>query len=155
MHLRRCLLAFLTGPVLTSLTACSGSVNVSSGGYDGPAVAAEIEQAQREAAPDLEVGGASCPEDVKEEKGSSRECTVEVGGVTAPYTVTFETVTDDGADFNFSPAKAIVDVSKAEGFLVARAEDQGLVDVTADCGQDTQDVELEIRDLDGTIRMVG
>ena len=102
--------------------------------YDSQSVAAQVRDAQKQAAPGLTVGGATCPEKVKVAKGERFECTVKVAGVPAPYTVTIESIANDKVHFHLSPAKAIVSTAKAEEFLAQQATAQGLKGVTVNCG---------------------
>jgi len=168
--LRRALAAAALTPVLVALASCSGSVSVG-GGYDPDDVAKQVEKAQQEATPDLDVSDASCPDDSEPEEDASIECTVTIEGVEAPYTVTFTTVTDDDVKFDISPAQAIISTDKVVEYLEQQAVDQGLEGVTADCGadavlvadpdttftcsllqgEDTQEVTLLVKDLDGTV----
>lgn len=117
-----------------ALTACSGEVSVGGSGYDADDVAAEIQKAQEEKTPDLEVADASCPDDEPEE-GSTIECTISIDGVEAPYDVTFTSVDDDGAEFDIAPARAIISVTTTAQAIAAEFEEQGYPDVTVDCGE--------------------
>jgi Domain of unknown function (DUF4333) len=171
--LRRALTAAAIAPVLLVLGACSGSVSVGSGGYDPDDVAAQVQKAQEEVTPDLEVTDAGCPDDSDPEEGAEMECTVSIEGTEAPYTVTFTTVTDDDVEFDIAPARAIISTDKVVDFLVQEAADQGLEAAQADCGEaavivqdpdttfgctihlgeETQDVTLRVKDLDGTVAL--
>ncbi|MEP9365463.1 DUF4333 domain-containing protein [Nocardioides sp. CN2-186] len=159
-------------PVLLSIGACSASVSTGSDKeYDADKVAGLVQDAQEKATPDLDVSDATCPDDVELKKGATFECTISIEGVEAPYTVTITEVGDTSARYSMDPAKAIISVDAAVGFLEDQATAQGLDGVTVDCGdaaiivQDpqttfpctltnggqTQDVELLIEDLDGTV----
>lgn len=171
--LRRALTAAAIAPVLLALGACSGSVSVGGGGYDPADVADQVQKAQQDVTPDLDVADASCPDDSDPEEGASIECTVTIEGVEAPYTVTFTTVTDDDVKFDIEPAQAIISTEKVVDYLVQQATDQGLTDAEADCGEDavivqdpdttfgctllfgdgSQDVTLRVKDLDGTVSL--
>ncbi|KQW53249.1 hypothetical protein ASC77_02850 [Nocardioides sp. Root1257] len=173
MTLRRALTAAAIAPVLLALGACSGSVSVGGGGYDPADVADQVQKAQQDVTPDLDVSDASCPDDSDPEKGASIECTVTIEGVEAPYTVTFTTVTDDDVKFDIAPAQAIISTDKVVDYLLQQATDQGLADAEADCGDDavivqdpdttfgctllfgddSQDVTLRVKDLDGTVSL--
>lgn len=171
-RIRAALAAAAVVPVLAALGACSAEVSVGSDKeYDAEAVAKMVKETQEEAAPDLEVGTASCPEDVELEEGVEFECTVSVEGTEAPYTVTIGEVGDTSAQYDMAPAQAIVRVDKAVGFIEDQAEAQGITGATADCGDQlvlvqepqttfdctltkgnrTQDVSLLIEDVNGTV----
>jgi hypothetical protein len=129
--LQRVLAAAVLVPVLT---ACSASV--STGGYDPDDVAEQVQKAQADATPDLEVTDASCPDDSEPEKeGDTTECTVAIDGVEATYLVTFTEVTDDGVKFDIEPAAAIVSVAKTIEAFQDEIEKQGFADVVVDCGE--------------------
>lgn len=170
---RRALTAAAIAPALFALGACSGSVSVDSGGYDPADVADQVQKAQEKVTPDLDVADATCPDDSDPEEGASIECTVTIEGVDAPYTVTFTTVTDDDVKFDIDPAQAIISTDKVVDYLVQEATDQGIEAAEADCGEvaiivqdpdttfgctlymgeETQDVVLRVKDLDGTVAL--
>ena len=159
-------------PVLLALGACSGSVSAGSdGGYDADKVAAEVQKAQEKVTPDLEVADATCPEDADPEEGTVLDCSVTIDGVEAPYAVTITSIDDGKAKFSLEPTKAIISAAAAVGFIEDQAEQQGLGDATAECGdaavivqdpqttfpctltngEQVQDITLLIEDLDGTV----
>ena len=159
-------------PLLLAVGACSGSVSVGTDkNYDADKVAEQVQQAQQKVTPDLDVTDATCPDDVDLKKGTDFECTVSIAGVEAPYTVTITEVGDSSAHYDIAPAKAIISVDAAVGFLQDQADQQGLTGVTIECGdaeiivQDpqttfpctltnggqVQDIVLLIKDLDGTV----
>ncbi|GAW51124.1 MULTISPECIES: DUF4333 domain-containing protein [unclassified Nocardioides] len=159
-------------PVLLALGACSAGVTAGSDdGYDADEIAAEVQKAQEKVTPDLEVSDATCPEDADLEEGAVIDCSVSIAGVKAPYEVTVTSLEDGHAEFDLAPAKAIISVDAAVGFLEDQAEQQGLTGVTVECGdaaiivQDpqttfpctltngdhVQDISLLIKDLDGTV----
>ena len=130
---QRVLAAAFLVPALIGLAACSGSVSTGSD-YDADAVAEQIQKAQAEQTPDLEVTGESCPDESEPEKGDTTECTVEIDGVEAAYTVTFTEVTDEGVKFDIAPVQAIVSVQATVEAYQAELEKQGYADVEVDCG---------------------
>lgn len=170
---RRVLTAAALAPALFALGACSGSVSVEGGGYDPADVADQVQKAQEKATPDLDVADASCPDDSDPKEGGEIECTVTIEGTDAPYTVTFTTVTDDNVKFDIAPAQAIISTDKVVDYLVQEATDQGIEAAEADCGEaavlvqdpdttfdctlymgdETQDVTLRVKDLDGTVAL--
>ncbi len=64
------------------------------------------------------------------------DCSVTIAGVEAPYAVTVTSVEDGHAKFHIEPAKAIISVDAAVGFIQDQAEQQGLADVTVECGDE-------------------
>lgn len=133
--IQRVLAAAILAPALTALAACSGSVSTGSG-YDPDDVAEQVQKAQAEAVPDLEVTDASCPDDSEpEKKGDTTECTVKIDGVEAAYTVTFTEVSDDGVNFDIEPAQAIVSVASTVEAFKNEIEKQGFPDADVDCGE--------------------
>lgn len=155
---------------LLALAACGGESDGSEGGSGDPLAALEerLVQEQEAEAPNLAVGGASCPADASLEAGSTFECTVTIEGVEAPYAVTVEEgSTEDDISFHFEPAKAIIDVSLVIEFIAGRAGEGA----EAECGPDkvivadvddtfecsvlvagqTEIVEMIVQDLDGTV----
>ncbi|MDQ3914405.1 MAG: DUF4333 domain-containing protein [Actinomycetota bacterium] len=117
------------------LAGCSVDVSVGGGGLDLSEVEANLVAEQEEASPGLEVGGATCPEEVEVEEGTTFECTVEIEGVDAPYTVTLTNVDEDeeSVDFNSKPAKPIIDVSLVTEFVRSRLNEQSR-GADVDCG---------------------
>jgi hypothetical protein len=159
-------------PVLLALGACSAHVSAGSdNGYDADKIAAEVQKAQEKVTPDLEVSDPTCPDDADLKKGTVIDCSVTIAGVEAPYAVTVTSAEDGHAKFHIDPAKAIISVDAAVGFIEDQAEQQGLTGVTAECGdeaiivqdpqttfpctltngQHVQDISLLIDDLDGTV----
>lgn len=175
IQLRRAFAVACTVPALLAVAACSGSVSVGGGGYDPDDVAKQVQEAQEKATPDFEVTGATCPDDSDPEEGATIDCSVTIEGVEAPYAVTFTEVTDDNVKFDIAPAQAIIATDKVVTYLQEQATDQGLEDVTADCGDaavlvqepdttftctlmqgdQTQDVTMRVQDLEGTVAIDG
>ncbi|GAA4366092.1 hypothetical protein GCM10023146_08820 [Nocardioides caricicola] len=130
---QRVLAAALLVPALTVLGACSASV--STGGYDPDDVAKQVQEAQEDVTPDLDVTDASCPDESEPEEGDTTECTVEIDGVEAAYTVTFTEVTDDGVNFEVEPVLPIVLVATVVETFQTSIEEQGFSGVEVDCGE--------------------
>ncbi len=86
---RRALTAAAIAPVLFALGACSRSVSVDSGATTPPAISEQVQAAQGEGDPDLEVADAEAPGRLRPGGGRRDRCTVSIEGVEAPYTVTF------------------------------------------------------------------
>lgn len=120
------------GVALLLGAGCSASIQV--GGYDAADLEDQLVEEQKEASPDLEVGAAVCPEDIDDvEEGDSFECTVEIEGTEAPYTVTL--TDEDEGTLDFKPAKAIIDVSKIVEFLRGNLNTQ-FADADVECGDE-------------------
>lgn len=149
------------------LASCSSDPEL-----DIAAVEEKLVSEQEATSPDLEVGEASCPNEVTPEEGATFECTVDVEGVDAPYTVTVTGLEDgdDSAHFEFEPSRPIIDVSKVVEFIRSQLN-EGVGDVEVACGDEavivtdvgstidcsvsdgttTEDVQILVKDLQGTV----
>lgn len=143
------------------------------GTVDAGDVERRVESAQKEKSPDVEVGKATCPSDLKAKTGASVRCTIPVGEAKAPYDVTVTSVESGTARYSIRVASPLLDLSKLEGNLAQQAG----AGVTADCrkggprivvssigamltctlsdGSQTQDITVAVKDLDGTVTIVG
>ncbi len=143
------------------------------GSVDAGDVERRVESAQKEKSPDVRVGKATCPSDLKAKTGSSVRCTIPVGEATAPYDVTVTSVEGGTVRYSIRVASPLLDLSKLEGNLAQQAG----AGVTADCrkggprivvssigamltctlsdGSQTQDITVAVKDLDGTVTIVG
>ena len=167
LTVRRAALTCALLPLLAALGACS-----SGAGYDGDAIAQKIHDEQVKKTPDLDVSDATCPEEAEPAKGEVVECTIEIEGVEAPYSITFKS--GDGGAYTITPAKAIITTVPVVEALKKDAADQDLGEVEVDCGetilvqevdstfvctmsqgQATQDVTMVVDDLDGTVSPQG
>jgi hypothetical protein len=153
--------------------ACSASISIGGGG--GPDLGdleAKLVDLQEEKSPDLSVEGAHCPEDTELEKGATFECTVTIEGVEAPYTITM-TEDDPDADvgsFHVEASKAIIDVSLVKDFIKSQvtgatgevevdcgpekvivSDVGGIIDCTVSDDNGTQDVQMVVKDKEGTV----
>ncbi|MEA2446908.1 MAG: hypothetical protein QOK47_545 [Actinomycetota bacterium] len=151
------------------VTACSGS-DVIKGLSD---LEDQMVAAQEEQAPDLEVQGAKCPEEVPAKVGTKFQCTVTIEGVEAPYDVTLNSVEGGQGHFDFINAKPIIDTTKVVEFISQRLETQGVTGIDVACGeskvqiveigdsipctisddQDTQTIQAVVEDLQGTVSL--
>jgi hypothetical protein len=141
---------------------------------------AEVERllvaTQRRKSPGLEVGMASCPDQVRLANGTRFTCTVRIEGVEAPYAVTLRDVDATGATGRFAlePAKPIIDVTRIVGLIrsklqpTARAaevrcgsarvrvvEIGGSIACTITLGDAVQKVTAVVKDLNGTVVVRG
>jgi len=143
------------------------------GSVDARDVERRVESAQKEKSPDVGVGKATCPSDLKAKIGSSVRCTIPVGEATAPYDVTVTSVEGGTVRYSIRVASPLLDLRKLEGNLAQQAG----AGVTADCrkggprivvssigamltctlsdGSQTQDITVAVKDLDGTVTIVG
>jgi uncharacterized RDD family membrane protein YckC len=89
----------------------------------------------KEANPGLRVGGVTCPEGIKTVEGASFQCTAELEGVQAPFSVTVTEVDASTRTFkyNWTPTKAILVIDQAVKQLKSRVQDQA-PNATVDCG---------------------
>ncbi|HEV2756328.1 MAG TPA: DUF4333 domain-containing protein [Actinomycetota bacterium] len=118
------------------LAGCSFDVSFGSG-PDTSEVEAKLVEEQKKVSPDLDVGEATCPEEVEVEEGAKFECTVDIEGVDAPYAVTLTDVNEDEETVNFhsEPVKPIIDVSLVVEFLRGNLNEQSQ-DAEVDCGDE-------------------
>lgn len=157
--------------VLLALSACSVSLGAGSK-YDAGAVEEFLATSQEGNTGDLAIGEATCPEDVDVVEGVEVECTLEIGGQAAPYTITLTDVDEDEISVNAIQAKAIIPVASAEQFVTDNL-DESAAGATVDCsesedpliladpgdkipcvltlGSDTQTLELNVTDVEGNI----
>jgi hypothetical protein len=85
--------------------------------------------------PGLRMGAVICPEGVEKADGASFQCTAELDGVQAPFTVTV-TLTDASTgefDFGWKPAKPIIDVDQLVKEIQAKLPVEA-INATVDCG---------------------
>jgi uncharacterized RDD family membrane protein YckC len=89
----------------------------------------------KEKLPGLRVGGVACPEGIKPVEGASFQCTAEVEGVQAPFSVTVTEVDASEGTFNTNskPTKAILVIDQVVKHLKSRLQDQA-PNATVDCG---------------------
>ena len=81
---------------------------------------------QKRKSPNLRVGAASCPDQVRLANGTVFTCTVQIEGVPAPYSVTLRDVdatgTGTGGRFALEPAKPIIDVTRIVGLIRSKLQ---------------------------------
>ena len=115
----------------------------SCGGPERPAKVptADVERllvsTQKRKSPRLQVGAASCPEQVRLANGTNFTCTVQIEGVSAPYSVTLRDVGALGA-----PGSGWVEIG-------------GRIGCTITLGDAVQKVTAEVKDLKGTVVVKG
>lgn len=144
---RAALLCALAGSAIL-LSGCSFEFSFGGGGPDLAEVEEKLVEEQKKASPNLEVGEATCPEEVEVEEGAEFECTVELEGVDAPYSVTLTNVNEDEETVRFDskPAQPIIDVSAVTEFLRGNLNAQSQ-DAEVDCG----DEAVIVTDVGATI----
>ena len=131
---------------------------------------------QKRRSPNLKVGAASCPDQVRLANGTRFTCTVQIEGTKAPYAVTLRDVDAAKATgrFALAPAKPIIDVSRIVGLIrsklqpTARAatvtcgsakvrvvEVGAAIPCTITLGDAVQKVSAVVKDLEGTVVVRG
>jgi hypothetical protein len=131
---------------------------------------------QKRRSPNLKVGAASCPDQVRLANGTRFTCTVQIEGTKAPYAVTLRDVDAAKATgrFALAPAKPIIDVSRIVGLIrsklqpTARAatvtcgdakvrvvEVGAAIACTITLGDAVQKVSAVVKDLKGTVVVRG
>jgi Domain of unknown function (DUF4333) len=131
---------------------------------------------QKRKSPKLEVGAATCPDQVRLANGTRFTCTVLIEGTKAPYAVTLRDVDAAKASgrFALAPARPIIDVSRIVALIrgklqpTARAatvrcgtakvrvvEVGGRIACTITLGDAVQKVTAEVKDLKGTVVVRG
>ena len=103
-------------------------------------IEAKIVSVQQSAAPKLKVGPATCPAKLagvqKRVPIGTYTCTVQIEGVSAPYTVVVsEGGFLKGGVYKIAPAKAIIDLTKVVGFVRASLDEKEAVDAKIVCGK--------------------
>jgi hypothetical protein len=89
----------------------------------------------KERLPGLRVGAVACPEGIKPAEGATFQCTAEVEGVQAPFSVTVSEVDASEGTFHnhWKPTKAILVIDRAVKHLQSQLQDQA-PNATVDCG---------------------
>lgn len=89
----------------------------------------------KERNPGLPVGAVACPEGIKIVEGATFQCTVEMEGVQAPFSVTVTDVDASAGTFNtdWKPTKAILVIDPIVKHLKSRLQNQA-PNATVDCG---------------------
>ena len=127
---------------------------------------------QKRRSPKLQVGMASCPDQVRLANGTRFTCTVQIEGTKAPYAVTLRDVdaTRTTGRFALEPAKPIIDVTRIVSLIrtklqptartatvrcgtpkVRVVEIGGTIACTITLGTAVQKVTAVVKDLKGTV----
>lgn len=172
-------LAALTLALL--LTGCGGAARpAATAPRDQLVGTADVERllvsTQKRKSPNLEVGAATCPDQVRLANGTKFTCTVLIEGTRAPYAVTLRDVDAAKATgrFALAPAKPIIDVSRVVALIRSKLQPTAraatvrcgtakvrVVEVgtsiacTITLGDAVQKVTAEVRDLKGTVVVRG
>lgn len=122
---------------LSLLLACALLVaGCSSNAYDAEAVEKYLKESQQGKVRGLPIGEAVCPEDVELTEGVTFRCTLQLGGVAAPYRVRLTDVEADEVQVSLEPAKALIAtdavVELVRGGLKERYRDEARIS----CGDD-------------------
>ena len=122
--------------VLLALSAVYASVTGSAAWtIDRARVEDAIGSDLKERLPGLRVGGVACPEGIRTVEGATFQCTAEVDGAQAPFSVTVSEVDASEGSFHtdWKPTKAILVIDQAVTYLKSRVQDQA-PNATVDCG---------------------
>jgi hypothetical protein len=123
--------------VLVSVAAgCSSDKTISASDAE-----AKLRSTQESKVGDFKLGKASCPDGIEVEDGKTFTCTLEIGDVKAPYTVTLSKTDTDHPRYRFKPTKAIIPVASVEGFLQEQLNDSA-DGVQIDCSQGPKEIIL-------------
>jgi hypothetical protein len=167
--------------LLVSLAACGGGGGRSAApARDELVGTADVERllvsTQKRRSPELWVGRASCPDQVRLVNGTRFTCTVQIEGTRAPYAVTLRDVDAAKATGRFAlrPAKPIIDVTRIVALIrsklqpTARAasvrcgaarvrvvEVGASIACTVTLGEAVQKVSAVVKDLQGTVVVRG
>ena len=170
--------------LLVLLAACGGAERPSPApDRDELVGTADVERllvsTQKRKSPNLRVGAASCPDQVRLANGTMFTCTVQIEGVPAPYSVTLRDVdaAGTGGRFALEPAKPIIDVTRIVSLIrsklqpTARAatvrcgapgapkvrvvEIGASIGCTITLGDAVQKVTAVVKDLKGTVVVRG
>lgn len=117
--------------VLLALSAYYASVTGNEWTIDRASVEDAIGKGLKEKIPGLRVGSVACPDGIKVVEGTTFQCTAEIEGVQAPFSVTVSEVDASEGSFNLDSkqTKAILIVEH----LKSRLQDQA-PNATVDCG---------------------
>jgi hypothetical protein len=166
--------------LLVSLAACGGADRSAAPARDELVGTADVERllvsTQKRKSPELRVGRASCPDQVRLVNGTRFTCTVQIEGTRAPYAVTLRDVDAAKATGRFAlrPAKPIIDVTRIVALIrsklqpTARAatvrcgaarvrvvEVGASIACTITLGEAVQKVSAVVKDLQGTVVVRG
>jgi len=163
------------------LAACGGTPRpAATPPRDGLVGTADVERllvsTQRRRSPNLKVGAATCPDQVRLANGTKFTCTVLIEGTRAPYAVTLRDVDAAKATgrFALAPAKPIIDVSRIVALIRTKLQPTAR-DATVRCGtakvrvvevgasigctitlgDAVQKVTAQVQDLKGTVVVRG
>ena len=163
------------------LAACGGAAKpAATPPHDQLVGTADVERllvsTQKRKSPNLEVGAATCPDQVRLANGTRFTCTVLIEGTKAPYAVTLRDVDAAKATGRFAvaPAKPIIDVSRIVALIRSKLQPTARA-ATVRCGtakvrvvevgasiactitldDAVQKVTAEVKDLKGTVAVRG
>jgi hypothetical protein len=162
------------------LAACGGAAKpAATPPRDGLVGTADVERllvsTQKRRSPNLKVGSATCPDQVRLANGTKFTCTVQIEGTEPPYAVTLRDVDAAKATgrFALAPAKPIIDVSRIVALIrgqlqptraatvrcgtakVRVVEVGASIACTITLGDAVQKVTAEVKDLKGTVVVRG
>lgn len=118
----------LAAPVV--LAACS------SNSYDAGTIESYLKDSQKGQVRGLAIGDAVCPEDVELTEGVTFQCTLDIAGVKAPYTVKLTNVDADKVQINLEPAKALISTAVVADLVRTNLKSQYRDQAKINCGKD-------------------
>lgn len=112
------------------LSACSSNA------YDAETIEKYLTESQQGKVRGLSIGEAACPEDVELTEGVTFRCTLEIGGVAAPYRVRLTDVEADEVQVNVAPAKALIATDAVVDLVRGSLKDRYRDEARVNCGHD-------------------
>ena len=136
-----------------------------------------LEEAVVASQEDLEgvtVGEATCPDDVVLEEGVQVDCTLDLEGTAAPYSVTLTDVESQDVSIAVEPVQTVIPVADTEQYVtdnleealagadvtcaddaaIVLADEGDTITCTVGLGSETREVTLEVVDSAGTVEIV-
>ena len=170
---RPCIVALA---LLALLSACGGQNPAATPARDELGATTDVERllvsTQKRKSPNLRVGTARCPDQVRLANGTEFTCMVVIEGVKAPYSVTLRDVDAGKATGRFAlePARPIIDVTRIVGLIRSRLQPTAraatvrcgpakvrvvkvgaVIPCTITLGDAVQKVSAVVKDLKGTV----
>src|SRR5688572_29685429 len=85
--------------------------------YAADALEAAVVASQEDLAEELTVGSATCPDDVALEEGVTVECSIDLEGVDAPYSVTLTDVESQDVAVSVEPLRTVIPADAAVQYV--------------------------------------
>ena len=103
--------------VIASVVCAVALAGCGSNSYDAGTVEKYVRKSQEGKVRGLALGEATCPKDVKLKEGVAFQCTLQIGGEAAPFSVRLTNVDADKVTINVEPAKALIATSAVAGLV--------------------------------------